>query len=67
MNEIIRILMTRDGYTKEEAKEIYEEVMEEVYDAISTGDYSLAEDIFESDLGLEPDYLLNVLIDTPIF
>ena len=67
MNEIIKILMKRDGYTKEEAKEIVEEVMEEVNNAISIGDYSLAEEIFESDLELEPDYLINVMLETPIF
>lgn len=62
MEKIIRILMNRDGYTREEAKEIVEEVMEEVQDAIASGDYTLAEDIFESDLGLEIDYLLIALV-----
>lgn len=61
MNEIIRILMRRDGYSKEEAKEIVEETMEEVYEAIQSGDYELAEDIFTGDLGLEIDYLLESL------
>lgn len=61
MNDIIRILMKRDGYTKEEAQEIVEETMDMVYDAISTGDYDLAEDIFMSDLGLEIDYLIGAM------
>ena len=62
MKHIIRILMNRDGYSYEEAKEIAEDTMEEVRGAIEEGDYELAEDIFMGDLGLEVDYLLEVLI-----
>ena len=54
--------MNRDGYSYEEAKEIAEDTMEEVRGAIEEGDYELAEDIFMGDLGLEVDYLLEVLI-----
>ena len=62
MNKIIGILMRRDGYTKEEAKEIYADVMQEVHTLIELGDYESAEQIFESDLGLEIDYLIDALI-----
>ena len=61
MEHIIRILMRRDGYTRNEAQEIVEETMAEVYEAIELGDFSLAEDIFTGDLGLEIDYLLESL------
>lgn len=61
MEQIIRILMNRDGYTREEAKDIVEETFREVYEAISLGDYTLAEDIFTGDLELEIDYLLETL------
>lgn len=62
MNTIIKILMTRDGYSKAEAKEMYDDTMNEVYEAIECGDNELAEEIFTSNLGLEPDYLINALI-----
>lgn len=62
MNTIIKILMKRDGYSKAEAKEMYDDTMNEVYEAIACGDNDLAEEIFTSNLGLEPDYLINVLI-----
>ena len=62
MNDIVKIIMKRDGMTEEEAREYVDEVMEEVNDAIASGDYELAEDIFEGDLGLEIDYLLDAMI-----
>ena len=62
MKDIIKIIMNRDGMTEQEATEYVEEVMEMVNDAIASGDYELAEDIFEGDLGLEIDYLLDSLI-----
>ncbi len=56
--EIIRILMERDGLTKEEAKEELAEVIEEMRDLIEDGRFIEAEDLFSDMLGLEPDYLL---------
>ena len=38
MNEIIKILMDRDGLTCEEAREIYEETREEIYESLENGD-----------------------------
>lgn len=61
MNRIIRILMNRDGMTESEAKSYYEEVREEFNDAVEKGDYELAEDIMASDLGLEPDYIFDMV------
>ena len=60
--EVIRILMNSEGYTEEEAKEVLNDTMNEVNDAIACGDFDLAEEIFESDLGLEIDYLLDILV-----
>lgn len=57
MNEIVSILMNRDGMTKEEALDVISDVKREMEDAIQCGDYLLAEEIFESDLCLEPDYI----------
>lgn len=60
MKEIIRILMDRDNMTKDEATEFFRETMRDVMASISAGDYEGGEDIFCSDFGLEPDYLINL-------
>ena len=61
MNRVVSILMKRDGYTKEEAIEIVNDCREEMQEAIADGDYDLAEDILACDLGLEPDYIMDIL------
>jgi len=62
MNEIISVLMRRDNLSKEEAREVVKETMESVRECIEEGDFEAAEDIFTSELGLEPDYLINVIM-----
>ena len=55
MNTIVNILMKRDGMSREEALELLEDVkdmMEEV-----SYDPEECENIFETELGLEPDYI----------
>jgi hypothetical protein len=61
MNRVVNILMKRDGYSKEEAIEIVNDCREEMNEAIAHGDYDLAEDILAGDLGLEPDYIMDIL------
>lgn len=59
MEEIVKILMERDGNTREEALSIIEDVkgmMEEV-----SYDPEECENIFETELGLEPDYIPGFL------
>lgn len=56
--EIIRILMYRDGMTKEEAREELNEVIEGMRELIAEGRYTEAEDYFSEELGLEPDYII---------
>lgn len=58
---IVNILIKRDDITREEAASLVDDVMEQVYDVLSTGDYSEAEEIWMSELGLEVDYLLALL------
>lgn len=60
MNRIVRTLMNRDGLSKEEAMELYLGSKEEIENAIEMGDYELAEDILAGDLGLEPDYFVDM-------
>ena len=61
MNEIINILMRRDGISENGAKNLVKDCMVEVETAIAGGRYMEAEDIFMDWLGLEPDYLINLL------
>ena len=55
--EIIEILMRRDDLTREEAERVFDDVAEQMQDAVDTGDYSLAEEILMYELGLEMDYI----------
>ena len=56
-NEVIRILMERDDLTREEA----EERLEEVREMISEADAFEVEDIIADELGLEMDYIFDIL------
>lgn len=53
MTETMRILMERDGLTKEEARDM----MSEAIDELEAGNYSAMQDI----LGLEDDYIFDIL------
>jgi hypothetical protein len=57
--EIIRILMQRDGLSYMEAQATFREGMREVKKAIAYG--GDPEIVFEQEFGLEPDYLFDVL------
>lgn len=62
MEEIIRILMRRDGMTREAAVELCFDTREEIFQAIQAGEgYDEVEDILMYNLGLEPDYIMNFL------
>lgn len=57
MNEIVEIIMRRDGLSRLEAENLVEECKEELWEAAARGSYQECEDIVASYLGLEPDYL----------
>ena len=57
MNEIIKILMERDGMTYEEAKEAYEDTKVELMDAIEGNSVLDPEEVLLGELGLEMDYI----------
>jgi len=61
INKVIGILMKRDDMTLEEARDLVADVREQIEDAVADGDYEYAEDIMLSDLGLEMDYIFDVL------
>lgn len=62
MDKIVDILMRRDGVTKEEAKNTLEETRGMINDAIASGNFDDVEDIMYSELGLEMDYIDEILI-----
>jgi polyhydroxyalkanoate synthesis regulator phasin len=61
MSKLVRTLMERDGVTKDEAKRMVDEVREEILEAVYDGDYNEAEEIMLSELGLEMDYIYDIL------
>lgn len=59
---IKEILMNRDGCTEKEAKQRIKECRRRLFEeAVPSGDYDLAEDIIAEELGLEPDYMMELL------
>lgn len=61
MNKVVKILMERDGITEQEAKNAVEQAKTEIYSAVEAGNYDEAEDIMMSLLGLEMDYIFDIL------
>ena len=53
--------MHRDGIDRTEAKSMIKGFFDDAEDAISSGDYEAVEDILMDDLGLEPDYIPQLL------
>ena len=57
MNEIINILMNRDGVSYEEAKEMYMNCKSELMDAFDGTSCLYPEEVLLEELGLEMDYI----------
>ena len=57
VNEVVRILMERDGMTRAEAQERVDEVREMIAEA----DPWEAEEILADELGLEMDYIFDIM------
>lgn len=63
MNRIVRILMERDELSLEEAQKAFDECRQHLSDeAVPTGDIELAEKILAEELGLELDYMMDLLL-----
>ena len=62
MKSIKQILIDRDDMTEEEAEDLIAEVKEEIQIAAENGDYGLVEDIMYGDLGLEMDYIFELIM-----
>lgn len=62
MEYIVDILVRRDGISKNEARDRVKYCMERLQnEAVESGDYELATDIIADELGLEPDYMMDLL------
>lgn len=57
MNRVVKILIERDGMAREEAEELINETREEIL----ASDPFEAEDIIADYLGLESDYIFDLL------
>lgn len=57
MNPVVKILMERDGMTEQEAVDITRETKEELL----SKDGCYADEIILENLGLEPDYIMDIL------
>lgn len=63
LTETQKVLMERDGMTEEEARVETRAVSNEIHEALSIGgSYDDIEDILLYDLGLEMDYIFDLLI-----
>ena len=62
-DRIIAILMERDELTEEEAREQVEDAVEAINEILENGgSYEEAEDVLLEDLGLEMDYIFDLLL-----
>lgn len=57
MNPVVKILMERDELTEEEAIELVKETKEDLMNNCCND----REDIIMENLGLEPDYIMDIL------
>lgn len=57
MNRVVAILMKRDGINEADAIELVKETKEELLNS----DTFFPDDIIWNNLGLEPDYLMDIL------
>ena len=62
-DRIVAILMERDELTEEEAREQVEDAAQSITDIMENGgSYEEAEDVLLEDLGLEMDYIFDLLL-----
>lgn len=61
MEKVLDILMKRDGLSKEEAEIVIDDVKNQIEEAIEEGRIFDVEEIILSELGLEPDYMEELI------
>lgn len=60
-NDFIELLMRRDGITRRDAEETLDECLEALWCCCCGADLTLMDDIVRDYLGLEPDYIVDLL------
>lgn len=61
MGNIEKVLMKRDGISERKAKKQVDSAREAFLSAIECGDFDGAEDVLYGDLGLEMDYIFDLI------
>ena len=61
MNRVVEILMKRDNMTEKEANDLLDVVRNDIDVCLADGDYDGVEDVIASMLGLEPDYIPDII------
>lgn len=61
MSDLVKVLMDRDGMTRQEAEELVEQTREEVFASFDDEDGMDPEEIIANNLGLEPDYIFDLI------
>ena len=61
MQEIIDILMKRDGITHQEAEEAYLNCQSELFSVLDGTSCLTVDEVLMFELGLEPDYIFNFI------
>ena len=60
-SKVIKLIAERDNIDIMTAEEIVNECVESMQEAIEEGNYAEVDDILMYDLGLEPDYLIDLI------
>ena len=61
MERVIKLIMKRDNLSYEDAKTEVSNTVDEMYEALESGDSEQVEEILMNNLGLEPDYIPQLL------
>lgn len=61
MQSLVETLIARDKISREQAEADIAECKAEMLEAIDSGDFFEAEEIFAEWFGLEPDYMFEIL------
>ena len=62
LNNIVKILMSRDNLTQSEAENVFKNAQRDINDVLEHGgDYEVVKDIMYCQLGLEMDYIFDIL------
>lgn len=61
MERVVKLIMKRDGLSYEDAKAEVSNTVDEMYEALESGNSDQVEEILMDNLGLEPDYIPQLL------